>query len=103
VFAAIHTFNDQPEEALASRGLPLYVETAPTVAEMLDVSQQLMEQHPNFGNGSFTVMEEEGSDNFGNNNNAAGVIEALLRADAAIGVAQGFIERNPNTLLLTCR
>ncbi len=101
VFAAIHTFNDQPEEALAASNTPLYVPTAPTVAEMLDVSQQLMEKHPNFGNGSFTVMEEEGTDNFGNNNNPAGVIEALLRADAAIGVAQNFIERNPNTLLLT--
>jgi len=101
VFAAIHTFNDRPEEELAANNTPLYVEEAPTVAEMLDASQKLAEKHPNFGNGSFTVMEEEGTDNFGNVNNAAGVIEAALRADAAIGVASNFVERYPNTLLLT--
>ncbi|NJO77710.1 MAG: alkaline phosphatase [Cyanobacteria bacterium RM1_2_2] len=101
VFAAVHTFNDRPEEVLAERELPLYVETAPTIAEMLEVTQQLAEKHPNFDNGSLTIVEEEGSDNFGNNNNAAGTIEGTLRADAAIGVALGFIDRNPNTLLLT--
>lgn len=101
VFAPYHTFNDRPEEVLAEGGLPLYLETAPTVAEMLEVVQQLAEQHPNFENGSFTVLEEEGSDNFGNNNNAAGTLEGVRRADASIGVALDFIERHPNTLLLT--
>ncbi|MCU0547970.1 MAG: alkaline phosphatase [Leptolyngbya sp. Prado105] len=101
VFAAIHTFNDQPEEALAATNTPFYLPTAPTIGEMADVSQRLMEQHPNFGNGSLMVLEEEGTDNFGNVNNAPGTIEALLRADEAIGVALGFIERNPNTLLIT--
>lgn len=101
VFAAFHTFNDRPEEVLAERGLPLYVETAPTVAEMLEVTQQLAEKHPNFDNGSLTILEEEGSDNFGNNNNAAGTIEGTLRGDAAIGVALDFIDRHSNTLLLT--
>lgn len=101
VFAPIHTFNDRPEEVLAERGLPLYVETAPTVAEMLEITQKLAEKHPNFQNGSFTVVEEEGTDNFGNNNNAAGTLEGLRRADAAIGVALDFIDRNPNTLVIT--
>ncbi|MBD3885077.1 alkaline phosphatase [Phormidium tenue FACHB-886] len=104
VFAALHTFNDRPEEALrlgTEGAAPLYVPTAPTVAEMLDVTQKLAEQHPNFDNGSITVVEEEGTDNFSNVNNAAGTLEGLRRADAAIGVAKGFIERHPNTLLLT--
>ncbi|MCU0524193.1 MAG: alkaline phosphatase [Elainella sp. Prado103] len=104
VFAAGHTFNDRPEEVLGlgtEAGLPLYVETAPTIAEMLEVTQKLAEQHPNFDNGSLTILEEEGTDNFGNNNNAAGVIEAVLRADAAIGVAKAFVDRHPNTLVLT--
>ncbi|MEA5619229.1 alkaline phosphatase [Cronbergia sp. UHCC 0137] len=101
VFAPVHTFNDRPEEVLAERGLPLYLETAPTIAEMLDVTQKLMEMHPNFDNGSITIVEEEGTDNFGNNNNAPGTLEALRRADAAIGVAIDFIEKYPNTLMVT--
>ncbi|PSB58984.1 alkaline phosphatase [Chamaesiphon polymorphus] len=101
VFAPIHTFNDRPEEELAARSLPLYKESAPTIGEMLEVTQKLMEKHPNFKNGSIAIVEEEGSDNFGNNNNAAGTIEGTLRADKAIGVALGFIDRYPNTLLLT--
>jgi glycerophosphoryl diester phosphodiesterase len=101
VFAPVHTFNDRPEEVLAAQGLPLYLETAPTIAEMLDVTQKLMEKHPNFNNGSITIVEEEGTDNFGNNNNAAGTLEGLRRADAAIGVAMDFIEKHPNTLMLT--
>jgi glycerophosphoryl diester phosphodiesterase len=104
VFAALHTFNDRSEETLGlgqEDASPLYVPTAPTVAEMLKVSQTLAEQHPNFGNGSLTILEEEGTDNFGNANNAAGTIEGLLRADAAIGVALDFVDRHSNTLVLT--
>jgi glycerophosphoryl diester phosphodiesterase len=101
VFAPVHTFNDRPEEVLAGQNLPLYRQTAPTIAEMLDATQKLIEKHPNFNNGSITIVEEEGTDNFGNINNAAGTLEGLRRTDAAIGVALEFIERNPNTLLLT--
>lgn len=101
VFAPIHTFNDRPEEVLTQRGLPLYTETAPTIGEMLAVTQQLMEKHPNFNNGSIAIVEEEGTDNFGNNNNAAGVLEAMRRGDAAIGVAMDFVKKYPNTLMLT--
>ncbi|WP_373544697.1 alkaline phosphatase [Chamaesiphon sp.] len=101
VFAPIHTFNDRPEEVLAAANLPLYKESAPTIGEMLELTQKLMEKHPNFKNGSITIVEEEGADNFGNNNNAAGTIEGTLRADKAIGVAVDFINRYPNTLLIT--
>ena len=104
VFAAEDTFNDVTEEALGlntDNPRPLFVPTAPTIGEMLEVTQQLVERHPNFNNGSITILEEEGTDNFGNNNNASGVIEAAIRADQAIGVALDFVERNPNTLILT--
>jgi len=101
VFAPIHTFNDRPEEVLAANNLPLYRETAPTIAEMLDVTQKLMEKHPSFNKGSITIVEEEGTDNFGNNNNAAGTLEAMRRADAAIGVAMEFIKKHPNTLMVS--
>lgn len=101
VFAPVHTFNDRPEEVLAANGFPLYRDTAPTIAEMLDVTQKLMESHPNFANGSIVVANEEGVDNFGNNNNAVGVLEAVRRADAAIGVALDFVNRHSNTLMIT--
>ena len=101
VFAPIHTFNDRPEEVLEERGLPLYLETAPTIAEMLEVTQQLMEKHPNFDNGSIAIVEEEGTDNFGNNNNASGTLEAMIRGDAAIGEALEFVDKYPNTLVIT--
>jgi glycerophosphoryl diester phosphodiesterase len=102
VFAANHTFDDRREEALGlntNNPLPLYVSTAPTVAEMLDASLKILRQDPD---GFFVVVEEEGTDNFGNNNNAVGTIEALRRADAAIGVAMDFVNtQDPNTLVLT--
>ena len=102
VFAANHTFDDRREEALGlntDNPLPLYVSTAPTVAEMLDASLKILRQDPD---GFFVVVEEEGTDNFGNNNNAVGTIEALRRADAAIGVAMDFVNtQDPNTLVLT--
>ena len=101
VFAPIHTFNDRPEEVLAASNLPLYLDTAPTIAKMLDVTQKLMEKHPNFNKGSITIVEEEGTDNFGNNNNAAGTLEGLRRTDAAIGVAMEFIKKHPNTLMVS--
>jgi len=101
VFAPVHTFNDRPEEQLAAAGLPLYSATAPTIAEMLTATQRLIEAHPDFTKGSITIVEEEGTDNFGNNNNASGTLEALRRADAAIGVAMAFTERHPNTLVIT--
>jgi alkaline phosphatase len=53
-----------------------------------------------FGN-FFLVVEEEGTDNFGNCNNANGYFEALKRADDAIGIALDFYSKNPNTLLIT--
>lgn len=104
VFAAIHTFNDRSEEVLGlntSNPTPLYLSSAPTVAEMLQATTKILEKHPNFKNGSMIVMEEEGVDNFGNINNAAGMLEAARRKDAAFGVAMDFINRNPNTLLVT--
>ncbi len=112
IFAAEDTYNDVPEGALVEQGLVdengeliLYGqpgnENPPTVAEMLQATLDL-ELFSNNDNGMFVVLEEEATDNFGNNNNAAGTIEAVLRADAAIGVAQDYIDNvNPNTLLIT--
>jgi alkaline phosphatase len=47
------------------------------------------------------VVEEEGTDNFGNCNNAVGLAEALRRGDEGLGTALGYIEKHPDTLLVT--
>jgi alkaline phosphatase len=98
VFAADDTYNDFAEEELKKLNLPNYVPTAPTVGEMLDVTLKIMS---NKGSNFLVVLEEEGTDNFGNFNNASGTLEALKHADDAIGVAMKYIQGNSNTMLLT--
>lgn len=97
LFASNHTFNDRSEERLRDGGLPLYLATAPTVGEMTAAALRILGRHPA---GFMLVVEEEGTDNFANANNAAGTIEAGARADAAIGVLLDHIEAHPRTLML---
>lgn len=98
LFAAGSTFYDRSEELLAELQLPLYSPAAPTVAEMTEKAlRMLATRDTRF----LMVVEEEGSDNFGNHNNARGTLEALIRADSAIAVALDFVARNPGTLVLT--
>jgi len=98
VFAANHTFNDKPEEELAKVGLPLYWPHAPTLAEMTVAALEVLGRHDKR---FLVVVEEEGSDNFGNKNNAKGKLEALRRADEAVGVARAFVADQPDTMILT--
>jgi alkaline phosphatase len=98
IFAATNTYNDESEENLKQKNLPLYVPTAPTASEMLDATLKILSRNPQ---GFLVVLEEEGSDNFCNYNNAVGCIEAVKRADDAVGVAMKFIDKTPNTLLVT--
>lgn len=96
VFAEGHTFHDMPQPEMEKKRLPTYVPSAPTLAEMLAKALDLLE-----GSHFFAVVEEEGSDNFGNVNNARGMMDALLRADEAIGVALDYAARHPSTVLFT--
>ncbi|CAA9335536.1 Alkaline phosphatase, partial [uncultured Leptolyngbya sp.] len=103
IFAAEDTYNDTTEEANAEAGLDNYGqpgnENPPTVAEMLEAALPILNEDPD---GFMVVLEEEATDNFGNNNNGQGLVEATIRADDAIGVAQNFIDKeDPNTLLIT--
>lgn len=98
VFAAGHTFNDETEEELRKMDIPLYGRSAPTAAEMLQVTLKILESKKK---PFLVVLEEEGSDNFANKNNARGMLESLRRADRALGVALDFIDRHPNTMLIT--
>jgi alkaline phosphatase len=98
IFARSHTFNDKSEEELIELGLKNYQPEAPTLAEMTDAAIKfLSSKKGNF----FLVIEEEGTDNFGNANNANGYFEAIKRADDAIGVTLKFHSKNPNTLIIT--
>ncbi|MFZ4683585.1 MAG: alkaline phosphatase [Terrimicrobiaceae bacterium] len=96
IFAVEDTFNDMGEAEMAALKLPPYKPTAPTLAEMTSAALKVLAPGP-----FLLVVEEEGADNFGNANNAAGTLEALRRADEAFGVALGFVEKNPETLLIT--
>ncbi|WP_208349139.1 alkaline phosphatase [Pseudaestuariivita rosea] len=97
VFAHNHTFNDQEWIRNTIDGLPTYLETAPTIAEMTDIALQIVSRDED---GFFAVIEEEGTDNIPNNMNAAGTLEALARADQATGVILDFIGQNQDTMLV---
>lgn len=97
VFAARSTFNDKTEEDLTAAGLPNFYPPAPTLDEMIRFALEFLSRKGQF----FLVVEEEGTDNFGNKNNANGKLEALFYADRAIGEVLKFMENNPNTLLVT--
>jgi len=97
VFAAVHTFNDKTEEDLIASGLANYVESAPRVDQMVKFALDFLSAKGQF----ILVAEEEGTDNFGNKNNANGKLEALLNADNAIGEVLKFYESHPNTMLIT--
>jgi len=98
VFAASSTFNALEEEILSERGLDNFDRNAPTIAEMTDAAIQFFDKK----NKQFClVVEEEGTDNFGNHTNANGMLEALKRADDAIGIASNFVEKDKNTMLIT--
>jgi len=98
IFACEHSFNDKSEEELQKRGLKNYQPEAPTMEEMTDAAIKFLSAK---GGNFFLVVEEEGTDNFGNANNANGYFEALKRADDAIGVALNFYSKNSNTLIIT--
>ncbi|MEE9189822.1 MAG: alkaline phosphatase [Candidatus Neomarinimicrobiota bacterium] len=98
VFSDGHTFNDGSEEELLRDGLPLYQTNSPTLAEMTEKAIEIL----SFGdNQFFLVVEEEGTDNLANKNNAIGTLTALKHADDAIGVASAFLNQNHNTLIIT--
>jgi alkaline phosphatase len=123
LFARDDIFNDVPEERLLATTPPL-VDPAlagtkdgrlvlwgslpgtpghnpPTVAEMTAMALTILERRAAVAGKPFLlVAETESVDNFGNANNAIGALQALKRADDAIGAAQAFQQRRPETLIL---
>lgn len=96
IFANEDTFHDMGEAEMRSAGLPTYLESAPTVGEMTSAALRVLAPGP-----FLLVVEEEGSDNFANFNNGQGTLDALKRADEALGVGIEFVEKNRDTLLVT--
>lgn len=92
------TFFDMTEGEARAEGLSYYLESAPTIAEMMEFALPRISQNEN---GFLIVAEEEGTDNMCNNGNAGGCLEALKRADDTFGVIASFIEQNPNTFMVT--
>ena len=97
IFAYENTYNDKTEELLKQKKLKPYNEQAPTIAQMSKYALEfLTRENKKF----FLVVEEEGTDNFSNLNNAEGLFVAIKRSLKAIGVFREFLKTNKNTLLL---
>jgi len=75
----------------------MYFADAPSVGEMAAAALKVLSAHPR---GFFLAVEEEGSDNFSNCHNAAGMLEAMRRADEVVATARAFRARRPDTLVL---
>lgn len=98
IFAAENTFNDKSEEELIKLDLGNFDPNAPTIAEMTEAAIDFFDSK---GKQFFLVVEEEGTDNFGNKTNANAMLEALKRADDAIGIASNYAQKSGNTMLIT--
>lgn len=100
IFAAKDTYNDRPQTELIERGLETYNPDQPSFDEMVAKALEILSSDPD--RHFFLVAEEEGTDNFSNVINARGMLDAMGRADRAVGVAMDFIEAHPGrpTLLL---
>lgn len=98
IFNVEDTFYDRPEEQLRAKGLPNYIKSAPTIAEMTEFALSRISRNTN---GFLVVIEEEGTDNMCNYLNASGCLEAFKRADDAVGIILDFIDNNPNTFMVT--
>jgi alkaline phosphatase len=78
----------------------------PTFAEMTEVAIQILDraakkQRNPKNRRFFLVAEQEANDNFGNNDNAVGMLQAMRDTDDAIGIARAYLKKNPRTLILT--
>jgi len=78
----------------------------PTFKEMVEVALTILDraarrQKDPDKRRFFMVAEQEANDNFGNTDNAIGMLHALRDTDEAIGVARDYLKRNPHTLILT--
>ncbi|MCU0493734.1 MAG: alkaline phosphatase [Chloroflexaceae bacterium] len=122
LFAAGDLFNALPEEVLirldlvdptipaddkrgqlvlygGKQGTPSY--NPPTAAEMTAMALLILERRSaQAGKPFMLVTEVESTDNFGNSDNAIGLLHALKHANDVIGVARQYVAAQPRTLIL---
>ena len=124
LFAASDVFNDTEEEDLIAAGLirdhapegdpkagrlvafgsrdPGHGHHPPRAEEMHALALELLRRHAErAGKPFFLVTEIESVDNFGNGNNAAGMLLGLRSADRVIDATLEFVEEEPRTFVLT--
>jgi alkaline phosphatase len=97
LFAHEDTFNEGTEAHLARRRVSPFQPQAPRFDEMIAAAIQVLERD---ADGYLLVGNEEASDNFGGDNNAAAVIDAGAGADRAIAVALRAHAANPNLTIV---
>ena len=96
IFAHDDTYND--DDPVQIKKKQFYQKSAPTIAQMTQAALEFLQKH----NQQFLlIVEEEGTDNFSNKKHTEGFLTAGKRADEALGTALDFVQKNPDTLLLT--
>ena len=98
VFANENTYNDKDEQTLKQNNLKAYNPKAPSIQEMSKYALEFLSRDSQ--KGFFLVVEEEGTDNFSNKNNATGLFIAIKRSLKAIETFREFVKKNKNTLLI---
>lgn len=99
IFAADSTFTTANEAELREMKETPYLLHAPTFSEMTAKAIEILSAESS--EPFFLVAEEEGTDNFSNYTNAPAMVEAVLRADAAIGAALDYMQAYPDRKILT--
>jgi alkaline phosphatase len=92
IFAAGSTYSVRNEAALKAAGLETYDPRAPTCAEMVEVALRILGSDPT--RDFMLVSEEKGVDNFSNQMNAKGMLDAMGRADDAIGEVMDYMQEH---------
>ena len=98
IFAYENTYNAEEESLLKQKNLKAYEPLAPSIQEMSKYALEFLSRDKN--KGFFLVVEEEGTDNFSNKNNAEGLFIAIKRSLKAIEIFRSFVKKNKNTLLI---
>lgn len=97
LFAAADTFNEGTEEALQQKGLTAFQPNAPRYDEMVAAALAILAAAPD---GFYLMAEEEATDNFGGENNAEAVLDAVAGADRAIAHALAAAARNKKLMVI---
>lgn len=97
LFAREETFNEATEQGLARAKLQAFQPQAPRFDEMIAKAIELLADD---ADGFLLVGNEEASDNFGGENNAAAVFEAGAGADRAVAHALEFARKQGQTTIV---